>query len=241
MNDASRLLRELLYESGNDILVALREDFTPSEMARLSDLIGSRIFDVLVNLTAPPVHAAPTQGGNNDGNPAISAPALPSTPADGGAGQAGHAYPSAPGWEDVGLSPRSTLNGPWSSREGWIVDLRLPQQPTTITRPPSWPYADLFILDWYDVPWWVATGPRHGRPALTRPRVLHACLFRPRSRPKLPGSLLPSGDERGENSAPSSSLSVLSPSRCQLTYSSARSSTCQEQKRRALLWFDLCC
>ena len=155
VNNASRLLRELLYESDNDILVALREDFTPSEMARLSDLIGSRIFDVLVNLTAPPVHAAPTQGGNNDGNPAVSAPALPSTPADGGAGQAGHAYPPAPGWEDVGLSPRSTLNGPWSSREGWIVDLRLPQQPTTITRPPSWPYADLFILDWYDVPWWV--------------------------------------------------------------------------------------
>ena len=45
VNDAPRLLRELLFESDNDILVALR-DFTPSEMARLSDLIGSRIFDV---------------------------------------------------------------------------------------------------------------------------------------------------------------------------------------------------
>ena len=186
---AAATLRDLLAYTDDEIVQALRGWTTSSEMARLHDIIGTRVFDLLVNippdptLTAtadapgpsqgpcpsdgdggPPTHGTGTQFlGVGDGDGGACAPPAPSVP-DGSASQR-WTRPSDgfgggdPSWFEVGLSPRSRLNPPWSSRDGWAVRVRLPQAPCHIDRPSDWPYPRLFCLHYYDVPTWVELQP----------------------------------------------------------------------------------
>ena len=111
-----------------------------------------------------PTHGTGTQF-LGDGDGAGGAGSTPAPPGGDGSGGAPHRWsrPSDgfgggdPSWFEVGLSPRSRLNPPWSSRDGWAVRVRLP--PCHIDRPSDSPYPRLFCLHYYDVPTWVELQP----------------------------------------------------------------------------------
>ena len=59
----------------------------------------------------------------------------------------GHLGPNQYSWIDVRPNlPPLLRNPPWSSREGWCIDVQIPTTPGTIHRPEWWPFPDLFCL-----------------------------------------------------------------------------------------------
>ena len=131
----------LLAYLDDEIIAALRHFTVPSDVARLHDSLRARVFDLLVNITsdsqsyADGSHTDPSAttsaSGQDSAQPASSSGAQFLADDDDGQGDGGAAYPSAGGSAcfDVGLSPRSKMNPPWTSRDGWNVRIRLPQSP----------------------------------------------------------------------------------------------------------------
>ena len=104
---AAATLHDLLAYTDDEIVQALRGWTTSSEMARLHDIIGTRVFDLLVNIPpdptptatadapgpsqgpcpsdgdgSPPTHGTGTQFlGDGDGDGGACAPPAPSVPA----------------------------------------------------------------------------------------------------------------------------------------------------------------
>ena len=59
-------------------------------------------------------------------------------------------------WVDVRPPlPPLLRSPPWSSREGWCINVRIPTTPGTIARPQWWPYPDLFCLAPAEHPTWL--------------------------------------------------------------------------------------
>ena len=81
----------ILACEGEAILVSLRDSVRTADLARLHDLVGSRVFTELVNFTNPPVNA------NTDGPPAdpplantYNRPDPPTAPDSAGTGHWGY-------------------------------------------------------------------------------------------------------------------------------------------------------
>ena len=68
----------------------------------------------------------------------------------------GRMAPNQYSWIDVRPPlPPLLRNPPWSSREGWCIDIRLSTTPGTIHRPEWWPFPDLFCLSCGEHPRWL--------------------------------------------------------------------------------------
>ena len=68
----------------------------------------------------------------------------------------GHLGPNQYSWIDVRPHlPPLLRNPPWSSREGWCIDVQIPTTPGTIHRPGWWPFPDLFCLSPGEHPRWL--------------------------------------------------------------------------------------
>ena len=159
---ASDAFRQILSCQDENILVALRDSVSLADLARLHDLVGSRVFTELVNFVGPSAAApaaAPAQ-------PCwclrclLGCSALPD--ADGNRTWADASDPPSevtpfeyPVWVDPGLSPRSLYEKPWTTAQGWQFTVRLPVRPCRLVRPTWWPYSDLFCLRWEEIPRWV--------------------------------------------------------------------------------------
>ena len=124
---ASDAFRQILSCQDENILVALRDSVGLADLARLHDVVGSRVFTELVNFVGPSAAAPaaalaqPSAGASdafwgvlpgNDGNRTwadASDPPSNVTPYQ-------EEYPV---WADPGLSPRSLHEKPWTTAQGW--------------------------------------------------------------------------------------------------------------------------
>ena len=159
---ASDAFRQILSCQDENILVALRDSVSLADLARLHDLVGSRVFTELVNFVGPSASAAapaatptqPSAGASDSSWGVLPATGNNRTWAD-ASDPPSEATPEYPVWEDPGLSPRSLHEKPWTTAQGWQFTVRLPVRPCRLQRPSWWPYSDLFCLRWEEIPRWV--------------------------------------------------------------------------------------